>query len=381
MEKRDARTSPYFEAAHAQDVDRLQTLLDADPGLLMEPDPECFGYRLLNIAAWRGNRVLADLALDRGADPDAPDAFDFSPVLHAVNYGHLDLARHLVTRGAAVGPHEAAGLGRLDLLDEMVKKRPPVVHDRGGDGCTPLHFAANPATAAFLLDHGAKVDARDEDHHSTPAQWAAAGRPEVARYLVECGAEPDIFMVALSGDAVWMSDYLAANPDAIEDRVDAKRFPPPADRPDTHVIYAFGVGANATALHAAVMADATQVAVALVGAGLDPDARGGYDDGTPLHAAAWWNRPEIARQLLAFGADIDADSGPAHENGPLGWAIVAGSLETVKVLLEHDAPIRDYYESEVDKAVAGEFKTFATWDVDRYQAIGRLLRDHRRRRR
>lgn len=381
MATRDARTAPFFEAAHAQDLDRLRALLDSDPGLVMEPDPECFGYRLLNLAAGKGNRALADLALDRGADPDASDAFDFSPVLHAVNYGHHDLARHLVERGASLGVHEAAGLGRLDVLEEMLEKRPPAVHDRGGDGCTPLHFALNPATAAFLVDRGAKVDARDQDHHSTPAQWAASGRPEVARFLVECGAEPDIFMVALSGDAVWMSDYLAGHPDAIDDRVDQKRFPPPPDRPDTHTIYTFGVGKNATALHAAVMADATQVVVTLVGAGLDPHVRGGYDDATPLHVAAWWDRPEVARQLLAFGADIDADSGPAHENGPLGWAIVAGSQKTVEVLLEHDAPIRDYYEAEVDRAIAGEFKTFATWDVDRYQAIGRLIRDHRRRRR
>ena len=63
--------------------------------------------------------------------------------------------------------HAAAGLGLIDRLDEMLAGDPSLIDAKGGDGCTPLHFARDVATAALLLKHGARVDARDEDHEST----------------------------------------------------------------------------------------------------------------------------------------------------------------------------------------------------------------------
>jgi hypothetical protein len=56
------------------------------------------------------------------------------------------------------------------------------------------------AVAALLLDHGARIDARDEDHDSTPAQWLIGESPEVARFLLERGAKTDIFLAAALGD-------------------------------------------------------------------------------------------------------------------------------------------------------------------------------------
>jgi hypothetical protein len=50
------------------------------------------------------------------------------------------------------------------------------------------------------LDHGARIDARDEDHDSTPAQWRIDESPDVARFLLERGAKADIFLAAAIGD-------------------------------------------------------------------------------------------------------------------------------------------------------------------------------------
>jgi len=41
-----------------------------------------------------------------------------------------------------------------------------LVHARGGDGQTPLHFASTVEIAEFLLAHGAAIDARDVDHEA-----------------------------------------------------------------------------------------------------------------------------------------------------------------------------------------------------------------------
>ena len=79
--------------------------------------------------------------------------------------------------------------------------------------------------AAFLLDHGADIDARDVDHESTPAQYLVRGRPDVARYLVSRGCSTDILLGAALGDTAVVARHLAANPAAVRTSVDATWFP------------------------------------------------------------------------------------------------------------------------------------------------------------
>lgn len=73
------------------------------------------------------------------------------------------------------------------------------------DNCTPLHFARDVETAQLLLTHGARIDARDQDHSSTPAQWLIGDAPEVSRFLLTQGATPDIFLAAALGTGTWPS--------------------------------------------------------------------------------------------------------------------------------------------------------------------------------
>ena len=61
---------------------------------------------------------------------------------------------------------------------------------------TPLHQFArkgNVESARQFLDHGANVDARDEDICSTPLGWAAKfGQREMAELLLERGARTNL---------------------------------------------------------------------------------------------------------------------------------------------------------------------------------------------
>ncbi len=77
---------------------------------------------------------------------------------------------------------------------------PSLIHAKGIDARTPLHCAGTVAVAALLLDRGARIDALDEDHYSTPAQWLIGDSPEVVRFLLERGARADIFLAAALGD-------------------------------------------------------------------------------------------------------------------------------------------------------------------------------------
>jgi ankyrin repeat protein len=130
-----------------------------------------------------------------------------------------EVARLLVERGATLTPHAAAGLGLRDYLADMLVRDPSLIDAKGGDGCTPLHFSRDVETAELLLAHGACVDARDEDHESTPAQWLIGDVPEVTRFLLEHGATPDIFLAAALGDRGMAEALIDSNPACLAYRI------------------------------------------------------------------------------------------------------------------------------------------------------------------
>ena len=64
---------------------------------------------------------------------------------------------------------------------------------RNKSGATPLHNAAlggNAEVVKLLLDHGAQMDARDQESGATPLAYAASlGRAEVVDLLLARGAD------------------------------------------------------------------------------------------------------------------------------------------------------------------------------------------------
>jgi ankyrin repeat protein len=123
--------------------------------------------------------------------------------------------------------HEAARAGLADKLAEMLAKDPSLIDAKGIDARTPLHCAGTVAVAALLLDHGARIDARDEDHASTPAQWRIGESPEVARFLVERGAKTDIFLAAALGDLALAERLVSEDRGCLAHRIGKlPEFPP-----------------------------------------------------------------------------------------------------------------------------------------------------------
>ena len=175
-------------AIKANDASLVRRVLVRHPALkaqLDEPLPNySFDTPALIAAVQHNNREMIDALLDAGANINARTKW------WAGSFGVLDLstpelAPYLIERGAYVDVHAAARLGMFARLRELVEANSTLVHARGGDGQTPLHFAATTEIAAYLLEHGAAIDARCLDHESTPAQYMAAHsprRPEVARH-------------------------------------------------------------------------------------------------------------------------------------------------------------------------------------------------------
>ncbi len=123
--------------------------------------------------------------------------------------------------------HKAALAGLADELAEMLDSDPSLVDAKGMDERTPLHCASNVPVAALLLDRGARIDARDADHDSTPAQWRIGESPEVARFLLQVGAQPDIFLAAALGDLALAKRLVAEDRSCLSHRIGkAPEFPP-----------------------------------------------------------------------------------------------------------------------------------------------------------
>ena len=191
---------------------------------------------------------MIDALLGAGANINARTKW-WAGGFGVLDMSSAELTPYLIERGAHVDIHAAARLGMFDRLKSLVEADAGLVRARGGDGQTPLHFAASIEIAGYLLDRGAEIDARDIDHESTPAQYMAAHwprRPEVARYLISRGAQTDILMAASVGDLELVRQHLDEDPDSVRINVSERDFP--KQNPDSGgCIYIFGFGWTRTA--------------------------------------------------------------------------------------------------------------------------------------
>ena len=371
----------FGAAVRDNDAARVAELLASHPELkstINGPVPGGhFGATALIVAAQHASREMIETLLAAGADVNQRShwwAGGFSPLDEGENAPWL--ADFLIERGAVLDPPTAAQLDRLDELKALIAADPQAVHARGGDGQTALHRARTVEMAAYLLDHGADIDARDVDHESTPAQYLVRTRQDVVRFLVSRGCKTDVLMAAAIGDVDLVRQHLDADPLTIRTRVNPHYFPmrhPHAGgtiyiwtlgaSKSAHVIArefghaaaydllmsrspdglkltaacASGDEATAKALlssnprlaselddddrrmlaHAARDND-NQAVRLMLEAGWPPDVRGQHN-GTALHWACFHGNASMARDLLRHGAPVNV-KGDEYNATPLGWA-------------------------------------------------------------
>ena len=350
-------------AMKANDATLLEQVLERHPELksrLNDPIPgSAFGTTLLMIAVQRGNKEMVDVLLRAGADIKARSHW------WAGSFGVLDddhgLASFLIERGAIVDAHAAARLGMFDKLKELVVADPQVVHTRGGDGQTPLHFTKSVKVADFLLDHGANIDALDIDHESTPAQYMIRDRQEIARHLVARGCKTDILMAAALGDIELVRKQLDADPKCIRTSVSEEYFPKQNPRAGGS-IYIWTLGHHKTAhmiarefghedvyrflmerspeeLKLAQAAELGDEATfkALLTSRPDLTRTLSEDERRKVVNAAQNNNTNAVRMMLEAGWPVDARG--QHGGTPLHWAGFHGNAEMAKIILRYNPPL------------------------------------------
>ncbi len=225
-----------IRALEADHVDTIDALIREHPSLLNTPNVRPAITAARSIAT-------AERLLSLGADVEAAGAW-WAGGLHTRSV-ETEVGRLLVERGAALTPHAAAGLGLVDRLADLLTADPSLIDAKGTDACTPLHFSRNVETAKLLLERGARVDARDEDHESTPAQWLIGEAPEVARFLLHRGAEPDIFLAAALGDRTLAEELIDSDPGCVAHRIGrSPEFPPIGHKGRGGTIYQWTLAFN-----------------------------------------------------------------------------------------------------------------------------------------
>jgi len=169
-------------AVRDRDAAALRRLvpLRAELGDAVNAPSFAFDSPALVAVAGDGDVDLVDALLALGADPNRRSSWwagGFHPLYAATGA----VGERLLDAGAIPDACAAAQLDRSDLLAAMLAEDPSRVHERGGDGQTPLHFARSRRVADMLLDAGADIDAVDLDHRSTPAEWMLGDADDPAR--------------------------------------------------------------------------------------------------------------------------------------------------------------------------------------------------------
>lgn len=331
--------------------------------------------------AGQNNLAMVEVLLEFGANPNRRSDW-WAGGWHTLHSAEGTVAERLLVAGAVPDACAAAHLDRPGLLRDMLDEDPSLVHERGGDGQTPLHFARSREIVDLLLERGADPDSRDLDHRGTPAQWMlkkrrGAGRYDLAGYLVEKGAAPDIFLAAALGLTERLRELLRDNPSLLKLRTSQGEY---AEKPPSSLhIYTWTIGQHLSPLQVAaqfeqpealdvlqtfasskdlflaacIQGNASEAKRILNGnpglfeemtaddqralpdagwagnaaavetmieLGFDPAAPG-QDGGTVLHCAAWMGDVQSIKIALRY-PEVRAlvnQPDPTHGSTPIGW--------------------------------------------------------------
>ena len=365
----------------ARDPAAVRRVFQQHPELRAWLDAPVFAFNSPALVAHVDDAAMVDALLELGANPNARSTW-WAGGFHPLHSATGTAAERLLAAGAVPDACAAANLDRPDLLQHLLDEDPARVHERGGDGQTPLHFARSRAVVDTLLDAGADIDARDVDHRSSPAEWMldrrrGVGRYELARYLVDRGASVDIFLAAALGLTDRIRSMLAANPESLNLRTGRGDYG--EKLPSSYHIYFWTIGDSRSPLDVAeqfeqrdaldamlevatpmqrllfscrngdeararaivrgnpgivasmsqvehrALADAawngaTRAVSLMLELGFDPRVTG-HDSGTPLHCAAWEGSTETVAALLshADARALVAISDARYGATPLGW--------------------------------------------------------------
>jgi ankyrin repeat protein len=281
-------------AAHLDRPDLLSRIIAEDPSRVHMRGGD--GQTPLHFAR---SRAVVDLLLAAGADIDARDVDHRSTAAEWMLSDaddpakvRLDLARHLVERGASVDIFLAAALGLTARALAMVAADPSVLQLRTGQG----EYREKPPSSyhVYLWAIG---------HNMTPLETAARFKQleTLAALTRVAPVEQQLLLACHQGDRDAARAIVREHPGIVERLAGADR------RALTDEAWA----ANARAVEV------------MLELGFDPNvpAVTGPTGGNALHCAAWEGSVDCVRALLAYpsGRALINSREPSYNGTPLSW--------------------------------------------------------------
>lgn len=315
-----ANGSPVADAAQANDLERVRTLLrDGTDGNTAQSD----GLTAMHWAALNDNPDIIGLLSYAGAGVEPLTRLGgYTPLHLAARAGNAAAAEALLKAGAEVDAWTTTGV-------------------------TALHFAAqanSDATVRILVERGASIDAQDHFQGRTPLVFAA-GRNATASVaeLLALGADPTV--------ATDTRDYVGRRAaDQEEQRLRARvraaeagvepQAPPQSTvavanptREPPQDSAAPGTEPPADTESSADSTAAAEPELRALSSEEQIGVQGGF---TPLHYAAREGHLETARLLLEGGADLNRRSA-GDQSTPLLVAVINGNYDLARFLLDAGA--------------------------------------------
>jgi ankyrin repeat protein/truncated hemoglobin YjbI len=220
----------------------------------------------------------------------------------------------------------SAARGDLNAVAALVEEHPRLIGQRGNDGVTMLWTAARRGRTAlvrWLVAQGADVELPGSAVHVTQVMvspYCVAVRSrhaEVARYLLDQGAQVDVFCAAFLGQLDALRAHIAAGLATVQ-----------SPHEDFHPV---------TPLHYAVDGGSVAAARLLLASGADVRTSGGR----LLTSAASQGSVELVRLLLDQGAEAArAESlGPLHADRTIAGLLVARGFDLNVPIRDQETPL------------------------------------------
>ncbi|HJZ95338.1 MAG TPA: ankyrin repeat domain-containing protein [Candidatus Solibacter sp.] len=163
-------------AINDNDLDSVEVQLQQDPALVHDP-MMFWAEGILATAANSAPREMIELLLRHGAS--IPAVVKWGPQYY---FKHAEIGKLLLERGMTP--------------NQMNWQRFTLLHYFSAAGDT--------TKVRILLEHGAQIDALDEEYRSTPLACAARwGERDTARLLLERGANPNLAGASWSTPLAW----------------------------------------------------------------------------------------------------------------------------------------------------------------------------------
>jgi ankyrin repeat protein len=337
--------TPLMAAVRSGDVPCVQALLAAHADLHAQESAR--GQNALMWAVAEHHPAVAELLLDRGANPDTASKSGFTALMFATRNGDLEVARLLVARGASV--NAIAADKSTPLVIAIVRGHVSLAEyllDHGADanaaglGYTALHWAAGVWETSTTLDynltsgewaalegipsradkvriikaliaHGADVNARTT---KAPPRY---GFTQFAGQMVALVGATPFFIAALSGDAEVMRLLTAVGADPLQTTNDG----------NTALIVAAG-RARVDAETRIPESRALEAVITALAFGVDVNATNRLGE-TALHAAALSGLDTVVQYLVDHGAAINCRT----NEGKTPLTLTQGTIVSMQVVV------------------------------------------------